>query len=149
MESIRHTILHSDTTITISIFDLGKSAEEMLENWLLLKKKGIAVTLSQFPDIDFYVNVDGRELMEVILGFFILIEKQKKSIIKEKQAQGIAKARKRGIRLGRRPKEIPENFMELYQSVQNHEISLTKATHLLGVDYKTFKKWIGQIDSIE
>lgn len=130
---------------TMSIFDLGMNAQDMLEKWKMLKKQGIRVTLKEYPTIDPYqiVNED-KELMEVIFEFIILTEKRKRMLAKERQAEGIAKARKNGIKLGRRAKVIPDNFVEVYERVIARRITMKKATEILDVDYKTFKKWIQQ-----
>lgn len=134
--------MKSNEYMVISIFDLGVHAKEMLDNWLSFKHQGIKISLQEFPSIDLYQLIDDKELMEFVLELFLLLEKKKKKLVKQRQAKGIEEARKKGIRIGRRPKKIPENFEEVYQKVKEREMTIKKATEILKVDYKTYRKWI-------
>lgn len=146
METFRQqdTVLSMKSKQIISILDFGIQAKDMLEKWKLLQDNGIYVTLKEFPTIDFYQTIDDKPLMELILEFAMLTEQNKKLLAKQKQAEGIEKARKRGIKLGRREKEIPANFANIYERVITKKISIKKATEILNVDYKTYRKWIKQ-----
>lgn len=126
----------------ISLFDLGDNEQEMLKNWYLLKEQDIKIALKEYPAVDLYQVIDDDlEILEFVIKVLIMLDDRKKKLVKERQAEGIAKARKKGIKLGRRPKEIPHNFDYIFQKVQAKEIGIMKATELLCVDYKTFKKW--------
>jgi len=56
----------------------------------------------------------------------------------ERQAEGIAAARKRGVRFGRPPKALPENFYEAYRMWKSREITLEGASDLCGMPKSTF-----------
>lgn len=144
MEAIRQNTILIKNKEAISIFDLGINSEEMLQKWKELHTQDIQISLKEFPNVDFYQMIDDKPLMEIILEFAIITEQNKKLIAKQRQAEGIAKARENGIKLGRREKVIPENFVELYQQVIAKKITMKKATEILEVDYKTYKKWIKQ-----
>lgn len=141
METVGHDKTVIENHKTISIFDLGNQASDMLKNWKELKESDIHVSLKEFPDIDFTQMIEDKQLMELILEFVLLIEINKKVLAKQKQAKGIEEARRKGIKLGRREKEIPENFEEICQRVVTKKMTLKKATEILKVDYKTYRKW--------
>lgn len=146
MEMVRNTAT-SDVQQRVyikSIFDFGITAKEMLVTWKELKKSNKKIILQEFPDVDLYQiisNVDGLDILEFTLQVFNDIEIKKREKAKAKQAEGIAKARQMGITLGRRPLSIPNNFEHIYKQVLEKQITISSATKMLGVDYKTYKKW--------
>lgn len=145
METIRQeTVLpvNVEGCKSISVFELGTTAKDMLKNWKIFRKEGTQVSLKEFPDIDFMQTIHGQELMDIVLHVAMLIEMNKKKLAKERQARGIAEAKRKGIKLGRREKEIPSNFTSIYKKVNTKQMTMKKATELLDVDYKTYKKWV-------
>ena len=60
----------------------------------------------------------------------------------QRQAEGIAAARLRGVHLGRRPLAIPEEFEEVRTLWEEGMCSATMAARILGVDRHTFMKWV-------
>lgn len=144
MEAMREDKTVVKNKEIISIFNLGVTGEQILHKWKEWNTEGIQVSLKEFPAIDLYQTIDNKPLMEVILEFAILMETNKKQLAKQRQAEGIAKARENGIKLGRREKEIPVNFTNVYKGVIAKKISIKKATEMLDVDYKTYRKWVKQ-----
>lgn len=129
----------------ISISDLGTSTAQMKESWLKLYSLGQPIFLSEFPHIDICQVIDeqaGLSLMEFVLDVVAVLQEQQRAIAKEKQAIGIQLARDRGVRLGRKPLEIPFQFKELLPMLQQKKLTIKAATSILGVDYKTIKKWM-------
>lgn len=144
MEALRQDKAVVKSKEVISIFELGMQASDMLRKWKELNSQDIQVSLKEFPTIDFYQRIEDKALMEIILEFAVVTEQNKKRIAKQRQAKGIEEARRKGIKLGRREKKIPENFVEIYEQVIAKKITLKKATAILSVDYKTYKKWVKQ-----
>ena len=68
-----------------------------------------------------------------------------RDFIKQRQSEGIAAAKARGIKFGREPISPPDNFNEIYKLWKNLEISAREAGKRLNVSYKTFLKWTRQI----
>lgn len=131
----------------ISIFDLGNTGMQMLDAWTELKKQEYKIAFKEFPTLDLYQIIDkenNMEVMEFIIEFILKIEKRNRELAKERQARGIAEARKKGIQLGRRPIQIPDIFAKVYHQVEEKEITITQAVKILNIDYKTYKKWVNQ-----
>lgn len=139
METIRQNKANIENNEMISIFDLGNQASDMLVKWKEIKEQ--VVLFKEFPDIDFHQTINDQSLMEIILELAVMIDENKKLLAKQRQTEGIAKAREKGIKLGRREKVIPENFIEIYEQVIAKKITLKTATEKLNVDYKTYRKW--------
>ena len=59
----------------------------------------------------------------------------------QRQAEGIAAARAKGVRFGRPPLERTEAFTELYAAWRNQEIFVRYAAKQLGIAPRTFRIW--------
>ena len=62
--------------------------------------------------------------------------------LQQRQAEGIAAAKARGVQFGRHPREKPENYNTVLEQWQEGEITAHRAALFLGVDRKTFLKWV-------
>lgn len=76
------------------------------------------------------------DLILQVMSFTAEIERQN---IKQRQAEGIAEARKAGVRLGRKPKPLPDNFNEVAHLLDEKAITMTKAAFLTGMPRTTFR----------
>lgn len=104
-----------DMIILESLSDLGDSSKEIAKRWNdITKERKLHVKVLDIPLIDTTLYGEMAELISQILLF------EEKST-KERQAKGIESARKRGVKLGRPLKPMPENFEEIYHRFLLHE----------------------------
>lgn len=94
----------------------------------------IAASLS---DLD---AASGRALVSDFVSelFFQLAEQQRREDRRQKQAQGIAAAKARGVRFGRAAKPVPDGFDQLHRAWREGRISLKKAAESCGMTRGTF-----------
>ena len=94
----------------------------------------IAASLS---DVD---AASGRALVSVFVSerFVQLAEQQRREDRRQKQAQGIAAAKARGVRFGRAAKPVPDGFDQLHRAWREGRISLKKAAESCGMTRGTF-----------
>ncbi len=94
----------------------------------------IAASLS---DLD---AASGRALVSDFVSelFFQLAEQQRREDRRQKQAQGIAAAKARGVRFGRTAKPVPDGFDQLHRAWREGRISLKKAAESCGMTRGTF-----------
>ncbi|MBR1442682.1 MAG: recombinase family protein, partial [Firmicutes bacterium] len=59
--------------------------------------------------------------------------------IRQRQAEGIAAAKVRGVKFGRPPLPIPQNFNSILNKCENSEISMRKGAKECGMAYSTFR----------
>ncbi len=101
-----------------SIDSLGGNYEEILEQWrILTKEKKIDIVVLDMPLLDTRRGKDlmGTFLSDIVLQILSFVAENERSSIRQRQAEGIAAARARGVRFGRPPKPLPENFLIIYQ----------------------------------
>ena len=128
-----------------SIDRLGRNYEEIQNRWrVLTKDKGTDICVIDMPLLDTRRGKDlvGTFLSDIVLQVLSFVAQNEREVIRQRQAEGIAAARQRGVRLGRRPKEKPENYRAVVALWSENKLSLRRASALLDVDPKTLRKWI-------
>ena len=142
------TLRPGDVLAVQSIDRLGRNYEEILEQWrLLTKKKGVAMVVLDMPLLDTRNTRDltGTLIADIVLQLLSYVAQKERESIRQRQAEGIAVAKERGVRFGRPEKEIPGRFFLLYDDWKKGEISGREAARQLGVTHQTFFKWVGQM----
>lgn len=135
--------LKKDDLLYIKSIDrLGRNYEEILQQWrVLTKEKGIDIVVLDMPLLDTRRGKDlmGTFLSDIVLQVLSFVAENERTTIKQRQAEGIAAARAKGIRFGRPPKPLPKNFHEFYQKWKEGEITGTAAAELCGMALSTFR----------
>ena len=137
-------IHEGDTLFVKSIDRLGRNYDEILEQWrMLTKEKGINIVVLDMPLLDTRNNKDltGTLIADIVLQLLSYVAQTEREFIRQRQAEGIAAAKLRGVIFGRRPKAVPPEFPSIYERWSAHEISAREAGRTLGVAHKTFIKW--------
>ena len=125
-----------------SIDRLGRNYAEILEQWrVLTKEKGVDIVVLDMPLLDTRRGKDlvGTFLSDIVLQVLSFVAENERTNIRQRQAEGIAAAKARGIRFGRPPKPLPENFHENYQRWKSSEITGTAAALACGMPLSTFR----------
>ena len=125
-----------------SIDRLGRNYTEILEQWrLLTKNKGIDIVVLDMPLLDTRRGKDlmGTFLADIVLQVLSFVAENERTNIRQRQAEGIAAAKAKGIRFGRVPKPLPENFHAVYQRWKSGEINGTAAAKECGMPLSTFR----------
>lgn len=81
----------------------------------------------------------GTFIADLVLQVLSFVAQNERENIRRRQAEGIAAARLRGIRLGREPRPLPPNFVEMYKLWKRGKISAVKAAKLCGMARSTFR----------
>ena len=135
--------LKKDDLLYIKSIDrLGRNYSEILEQWrILTKEKGIDIVVLDMPLLDTRRGKDlmGTFLSDIVLQVLSFVAENERTNIRQRQAEGIAAAKARGVRFGRPPKPLPENFHQLYQQWRNGRITGTTAAKLCGMPLSTFR----------
>ena len=109
--------LKKDDLLYIKSIDrLGRNYEEILRQWrFLTKEKGVDIVVLDMPLLDTRRGKDlmGTCLSDIVLQVLSFVAENERTNIRQRQAEGIAAAKARGVRFGRPEKEIPADFEEI------------------------------------
>ena len=125
-----------------SIDRLGRNYEEILEQWrVLTKEKGIDIVVLDMPLLDTRRGKDlmGTFLSDIVLQVLSFVAENERTNIRQRQAEGIAAAKARGVRFGRPPSPLPEKFHEAYQLWKSGKVTGTAAAGICGMPLSTFR----------
>ncbi len=124
-----------------SIDRLGRNYEEILEQWrFLTKEKGIDIVVLDMPLLDTRRGKDllGTFLADIVLQVLSFVAENERTNIRQRQAEGIAAAKARGVRFGRPPFPVPEDFPDICRSWRAKELTLRQAAAACGMPEGTF-----------
>lgn len=125
-----------------SIDRLGRNYAEILEQWrILTKDKGIDIVVLDMPLLDTRRGKDlmGTFLSDIVLQVLSFVAENERTNIRQRQAEGIAAAKARGVRFGRPPSRLPDNFHDVYQRWKNGKITGTSAAKECNMPLPTFR----------
>lgn len=124
-----------------SIDRLGRNYAEILEQWrILTKEKGIDIVVLDMPLLDTRRGKDlmGTFLSDIVLQVLSFVAENERTNIRQRQAEGIAAAKARGVKFGRPPLPIPDNFYEIHKAWRGKKISLKEAAQACNLSESTF-----------
>ena len=136
-----------DVLAVKSIDRLGRNYAEILEQWAHITKTcGAAIVVLDMPLLD---TREGRDLTgtlvaDIVLQLLSYVAQTEREFIRQRQAEGIAAAKARGVRFGRRPMERPSNFDEICAEWKAGRLSARGAAKELGITHRTFMKWAAE-----
>ncbi len=130
-----------DVLVVKSIDRLGRNYEEILEQWALLtKERGIAIVVLDMPLLD---TREGRDLTgtlvaDIVLQLLSYVAQTERDFMRQRQAEGIAAAKARGVRFGRERLPMPADFEDLAEDWRNGYVSAGEASRQMGISRDTF-----------
>ncbi len=140
-ERMLKEISEGDLLYILSIDRLGRNYEEIQKQWRVLTKDiGIDICVIDMPLLD---TRNGKDLMgtfiaDLVLQILSFVAQNERENIKKRQEQGIAAAKKRGVRFGRPEATVPENFSQLVKAWEKKEIGLSDVLAKCNMSEATF-----------
>ena len=125
----------------LSIDRLGRNYQEILEEWrLITKRKGADIVVIDMPLLDTRRGKDlmGTFLSDIVLQVLSFVAENERSAIRQRQAEGIAAAKERGVRFGRPRKALPKGFHTQCERWKKGEITLAEAAQNCKMPLSTF-----------
>lgn len=133
-----------DLLIIKSIDRLGRSYEDILEQWrFITREKRASIVVLDMPLLDTRTDngLVGVLIADIVLQVLCYMAQAEREAIRKRQAEGIAAAKARGVRFGRSPLAPPEEYGALYEKWKSGELSSSAAAVEIGVSHSTFLKW--------
>ncbi len=133
-----------DLLIVKSIDRLGRNYDEILEQWRVITKvKQADIYVIDFPLLDTRSkdkDLTGTFIADLVLQILSYVAQTEREFIHQRQAEGIAAAKKNGVKFGRDKIEIPNSFFDAKSKLDNGDITIRQAASLCGMKYSTFYK---------
>ena len=134
-----------EVLVVKSIDRLGRNYGEIQEQWrIITKEKRADIVVLDMPLLDTRQKAEdlpGTFIADIVLQILCYVAQVERENIKQRQAEGIAAAKARGVRFGREAIPVPENFQEVRARWTGGEFNSRQAAALLGVSQNTFLKW--------
>ncbi len=124
-----------------SIDRLGRNYQEIKNQWqYLTQKKQIDIVVLDMPLLD---TREGKDLMgtfisDLILQLLSYVAENERNMIRQRQSEGIAAAKSRGVKFGKPPMKLPDNFEQEYQNWKRGEITGIQAAERCHMPKSTF-----------
>lgn len=134
--------LKQDDLLYIKSIDrLGRNYEEILEQWrVLTKERGIDIVVLDMPLLDTRRGKDlmGTFLSDIVLQVLSFVAENERTNIRQRQAEGIAAAKARGVKFGRPPLPLPDNFYQVHKAWRDKKMTLRQAARACEMPVGTF-----------
>ena len=134
--------LNENSVLYIKSIDrLGRNYGELNEQWrIITKEKKADIVVIDMPLLDTRreKNLLGTFISDVVLALLSYVAENERTNIKQRQAEGIAAAKARGIKFGRPPLPIPENFYQMHKDWRAGKITIEEAAKACNMCPKTF-----------
>lgn len=135
--------LRQDDLLYIKSIDrLGRNYSDILEQWrVLTKEKGIDIVVLDMPLLDTRRGKDlmGTFLSDIVLQVLSFVAENERTNIRQRQAEGIAAAKAKGVRFGRPPQPLPPEFHSVYQEWRSGKITGSEAARRCNMPLSTFR----------
>lgn len=127
-----------DVLVVKSINRLGRNYDEILEQWGVRKA---AIVVLDMPLLDTRQGRDltGTLISDIVLQLLSYVAQSERENIRQRQAEGIAAAKAKGVRFGPDRRTLPDSFEELRQAWRNKQMTLRAAAEACGIPKTTFR----------
>ena len=141
---LKNIVKEGDKIIIKSLDRLGRNFDEIIEEWRIIthEKKADIIIL----DMPFLLELSKMELLGKLISAIILyvmsyFAQVERDFMLSRQKEGIAAAKKRGVKFGRKELPKPKGYEKIMTKWRSKKISGKQAAKKLGVSYPTFIKW--------
>lgn len=135
--------LRKDDLLCIKSIDrLGRNYEEIQNQWrTLTRERGVDIYVIDMPLLDTRRGKDlmGTFLSDIVLQVLSFVAENERVNIRQRQAEGIAAARARGVKFGRPAAPLPDNFHEIYERWKAGKLTNAEAARMCDMPVASFR----------
>ena len=131
-----------------SIDRLGRDYAEVLNYWrILTKERCVDIVVIDMPLLDTRRGKDllGTLIADIVLNLLSFVAQNERENIRQRQTEGIAAAKARGVRFGRPIKKPPEDFAILVKLWERGRLPLPKLLEQTGLKPATFYRRLREL----
>ena len=135
-----------DTLVVKSLDRLGRNYDEMTHQLdIITKEKEAAIVVIDLPLLDtrnkYGDDLTAKLISNLVIQVFSYVAETERNMNHQRTMEGLAAARARGVKLGRKPKDKPKGYESVFAQWQNKSLSARKAAEKLEISLPTFLKW--------
>lgn len=134
--------LDGDSVLFVKSIDrLGRNYADLNEQWrIITKEKGADIVVIDMPLLDTRreKNLLGTFISDLVLVLLSYVAENERMNIRQRQAEGIAAAKARGVKFGRPPVPLPDNFYEVHKQWRGKVLTLKQAAKECNLAESTF-----------
>ena len=130
-----------DILVVQSIDRLGRNYTEILDQWrIITKERKAAIVVLDMPLLDTRAGRDltGTLIADIVLQLLSYVAQRERDSIRQRQAEGIAAAKARGVKFGRPPAPLPDNFHQVHKEWRGKRLTLNQAADACAMPVSTF-----------
>lgn len=149
-KALKNSLLRSGDTLVIKELDrIGRNYAEIKEEWNSLIKSGIDIIVIDTPILNTTNKCDLEKslISNIVFELLSYMAEKERLKIKQRQAEGIAIAKSKGVKLGRPSVEYPGNWNEVYKLWKRKEITAVKAMEMLNLKKNSFYKLVKDFEN--
>ena len=138
---LKAKLRESDVLYILSIDRLGRNYEEIQNQWRVLTKElKVDICVLDMPLLDTRREKDllGTFVADLVLQILSFTSENERNAIRERQRQGIAAAKARGIKFGRPGKKVPDDFGDLVKKWEKGALSADELSKQCDMSMSTF-----------
>ena len=140
-EKLVSILREGDLLYIMSIDRLGRNYAEIQNQWRMLTKEiGIDICVIDMPLLDMRNGKDlmGTFIADLVLQILSFVAENERENIRKRQKQGIAAAKKRGVRFGRPESKVPDNFKSIVRAWEHGNIKIDEVLEKCQMSKSTF-----------
>lgn len=142
--------LKTDDVLYVKSIDrLGRNYEEIQEQWReITRNRKADIVVLDMPLLDTRRGKDliGTFIADLVLQVLSFVAESERANIKQRQAEGIAAAKARGVQFGRKPNLLPDNFHEVLRKYITTDMTQKEASAMCGMNTSTFRYYLRKLD---
>lgn len=138
-----------DLLVIKSIDRLGRNYDEIIRQWqFLTRDKEVDILVLDMPLLDTRQGKDllGTFISDLVLQILSFVAENEREVIHQRQAEGIAAAKAKGVRFGRPERPLPDNFADVYGEWKDGNITGTRAAAACQMPLTTFRRRAEQFE---
>ena len=134
-----------DVLVIKSIDRLGRNYGEIQEQWrMITREKQTDIVVLDMPLLDTRKkkgDLTGTFIADLVFQILCYVAQLERETIRQRQAEGIAAAKAKGVQFGRSRMPVPEAFYPLQKAYREGSITARAAARQLSVSHSTFLRW--------
>lgn len=134
-----------DLLIVSSLDRFGRNYDQIKEEWLWFKNKGVKIKIIDMPIIDTsHDDLTAKLISDIVINLLSYVAQMERENLIKRVREGMKQAKLRGVKMGRPHLKVPANFFKVADQFLNREITSEKACEKLGLSRATFFRWLNE-----